>query len=29
MGKVEANCFISNSIKSRIDLQAEFQTDLG
>jgi peroxiredoxin-like protein len=29
MGKVEANCFISNSIKSRIDLQAEFQAGLG
>ncbi len=25
MGRVEANCFISNSIKSRIDLQPEFQ----
>lgn len=25
MGKVEENCFISNSIKSKIDLQAEFQ----
>lgn len=23
-GRMEANCFISNSIKSRIDLQAEF-----
>lgn len=25
MSKVEANCFISNSIKSRIDLQADFR----
>jgi peroxiredoxin-like protein len=29
MGKVEANCFISNSIKSKIDLQAEFQVVSG
>jgi organic hydroperoxide reductase OsmC/OhrA len=25
MGRVEANCFISNSIKSKIDLQAELR----
>jgi len=25
MGRVEANCFISNSIRSKIDLEAEFR----